>query len=739
MSFKDIALPYAHMGFRVIPIPPKEKGCKLPNWTELASNDPEQIDKWNTQEPDGNFGLVANENLCFLEFDIPGGMKAAAKEMGQPIPQTRVHVSGRGYAHYLFVPTERSRMIGNRSVNLPDGSGEWFSFRSDRKYVVGPGSVHPNGISYKVGRDVPPLTIPDWVCDFIEKHSAPKQRRNKEGVPVADDFDFGDFLDWYDINVITVENDWHITDVCPVAGYRHEHSKATGFYFDGAFLGWHCFAQGCAGADMTVGQVIRHLNEHHAPYPKAIWPDREIDFGSMNVEILEAGVEEADAISGPEPETIISAADLLVSLESAANKLMLDKPVEVVVSKKGRSKRLEPMPESCMYGWLGNKARGLEMPLGYAYPAIMTAFAGQNITMISDMVRPTLYTCLIGPIHSGKSVAIERACRSLIYSNQDGIITDTPGSDRGLYNLFAAPKCKPGEEPVKILKTHLLAQDELRDTFGKISVQGSSLAPTLCKLWSQDEAGSADKTGCHHVSVRLSILGALKAKDTEDFADVFGKGANDGLYDRFVFGVIPKGWKWEPWAPNPERRFPKGTSIPLDIFNMLREWRNANAEQDADRYRLGEIALRVALITASANHDAEVTFECMRAALEFCEWQEQIRNTYKAGESETLDAKCMAAVMDTFERLHGKSLKWSDVAKRKHWYKKYGTILSRVKESLVRDGVLVEESIAEEDETGRLSGKRKKTGRIFMPLEVAAEQALEKQRMGKEEPSPVSA
>jgi hypothetical protein len=42
-------------------------------------------------------------------------------------------------------------------------------------------------------------------------------------------------------------------------------------------------------------------------------------------------------------------------------------------------------------------------------------------------------------------------------------------------------------------------------------------------LWSQDEAGAADKTGEHTAMVRLNILGALKADDAEDFAEVFGK------------------------------------------------------------------------------------------------------------------------------------------------------------------------------------------------------------------------
>jgi hypothetical protein len=167
---------------------------------------------------------------------------------------------------------------------------------------------------------------------------------------------------------------------------------------------------------------------------------------------------------------------------------------------------------------------------------MLTAFAGL-ISSYPNQVRPTLYTCLIGPVHCGKSETIKRAIASLDYPDPEAVKWTVPGSDRGLINIFGGKKKKADKENdalPQFAKTRLLAQDELRNTIAKANIQGSSLPATLCSLWSQDEAGAADKTGEHVALVRLNLLGALKAEDAEDFAEAFGSQTTAGLYDRFI-------------------------------------------------------------------------------------------------------------------------------------------------------------------------------------------------------------
>jgi hypothetical protein len=153
MSFVSIATPFVELGIPVFPLMPK---TKIPpagfRFLEEATMDPGKVASWNDENPDYNVALLANGEFCFLEFDVAKGMSAAAAEMEHEIPLTRTQVSGKGFSHHIFRHTERSRALGNRSVNLPEG-GEWFSFRAGNKYLVGAGSLHPNGNYYQNARD----------------------------------------------------------------------------------------------------------------------------------------------------------------------------------------------------------------------------------------------------------------------------------------------------------------------------------------------------------------------------------------------------------------------------------------------------------------------------------------------------------------------------------------------------------------------------------------------------------
>jgi hypothetical protein len=262
MSFLSIATPFVQLGIPVFPLTPK---TKIPpsgfHFLEEATIDLAKVASWNDENPDYNVALLANGAFCFLEFDVVKGISTAAAEMEQPIPQTRTQRSGKGFGHYIFKHTERSRALGNRSVNLPDG-GEWFSFRADNKYLVGAGSLHPNGNYYQTYREIEPVPMPDWLCDFVEKHSAPsKPKACDNSVQVADDFDFDDMMDFYGIGIAGEKDDvWQVVEECPGVGYRHSGSTLTAFYWDGSSLGWSCFAQGCPLHGKRIGEVIAFLN-----------------------------------------------------------------------------------------------------------------------------------------------------------------------------------------------------------------------------------------------------------------------------------------------------------------------------------------------------------------------------------------------------------------------------------------------------------------------------------------------
>ncbi len=490
--------------------------------------------------------------------------------------------------------------------------------------------------------------------------------------------------------------------------------------------GWPCFrcAHNHCGDGAEHGKKTwKDLQDFYDPQRRMHQIIEEIDLSAWNIEYVDDGAQNVEEASIEEVLGLKSVVPGNAPLAPVDLKVIAKADVSKDLSISGNGREPQPrsdeaaitnvdpihFPESCMYGWLANKARELETPLGFAYPAMLTVFAA-TITSEPSEVRPTMFTCLIGPVHCGKSETIKRAIASFDYFDSEVVKWTVPGSDRGLINIFGGKKKKDKEQPQGIVgtKTRLLAQDELRNTIAKANISGSSLPSTLCSLWSQDEAGAADKTGEHAAMVKLNILGALKADDPEDFAEVFGKESTSGLYDRFVYGIAPRGWKYNVWVPNKEGRSPSGPSFPPHCFKMLSEWRDQNPEV---RGRLGEIALRVAYVSAAANHDKEINEVSMRAALEFVTWQESIRVGYRAGMGEGTDAQCTNAILSVLEKVEGKWIKWREVAVKKNWYRKYGSrVLSATRDSLLKSGMTIEETTDDED------GKPKRTGRIRLRL-----------------------
>ena len=278
-----------------------------------------------------------------------------------------------------------------------------------------------------------------------------------------------------------------------------------------------------------------------------------------------------------------------------------------------------------MYGWLGRKTKELEMPLGFAYPAMLAMAAARTLSP-PPTIRPTMYVCLIGPVHCGKSEVMKRAEWAFQWPSAITVLKGTPGSDRGLAKLLEV------ENDQLKLQNRVMVLDEFRKMLGKMDIQNSGLAATLCELWSQDKSSTADKKGKDLINCRLSILGGLMAENPQEFAETFGKETNAGLYDRFIYGLAPK-WKYEVPEIMADMRNPYPVEAPKGsiCYTMANDWRDTI---EHGRERMAEIALRVALVTAGMNHDKTITAECMQAALNFMTWQEAIRDHYKPSKAE---------------------------------------------------------------------------------------------------------
>jgi len=150
----------------------------MTSWPELATTDLAQIAAWNEENPTTTVVYWLNRACTsFLSLMSRMAWRRLPPRWEAP-PSDSCSQVGRGICSLVVQATENSDLLGNRSANLDDGH-EWFSFRADRRYVVGPGSIHPNGNLYTVLADGAPTSIPEWVCEWVGKHSQETFRPRK--------------------------------------------------------------------------------------------------------------------------------------------------------------------------------------------------------------------------------------------------------------------------------------------------------------------------------------------------------------------------------------------------------------------------------------------------------------------------------------------------------------------------------------------------------------------------------
>lgn len=170
-SFAERAATVTKYGVPVIPLEPRSKGTLLKSWQTLATTDAKQIADWNQRNPDFNCGAVARAGGDWIfDVDDPSVYERIQNETGHGIDEldTLVVRSSGEKKHFYFRQDERSEAIGN--INASE-NGELFSVRAHNRYVVSPGSIHPEtGQSYEIimeprWGEIP--TAPEWLLNWL--------------------------------------------------------------------------------------------------------------------------------------------------------------------------------------------------------------------------------------------------------------------------------------------------------------------------------------------------------------------------------------------------------------------------------------------------------------------------------------------------------------------------------------------------------------------------------------------
>ena len=412
--------------------------------------------------------------------------------------------------------------------------------------------------------------------------------------------------------------------------------------------------------------------------------------------------------------------------EAALNVLVMDRAEELDPAPLFPPDDLKPIVEPAehavgigfdnraLYGKLGDLAVASTMPLGWAYVGILAVASALDIHDRDGHVRSNIYAGLIAPVGTSKT-AVAEAIEKSIFLPSLTVSTTTPGSDRGLIKMLGTDG-----------NTTLLIEDEFRAVLDKCAIPNSTLPKVLCKLWGKNRAGVSDKKGVDECDGKLCILGNIPAEDAVDFGKAFGTSTTKGLYDRFLFGYDTTAVKYRPLNIT-ATVFP-GPMV-VRVPNWAWEAKDLWAGDKPERRRLTEHALRVALITTACNGEREITCASMAAAFRLAELQERIRLVFGPGLAETKDAEAYeaihAALLDTYRRQlqSGKFPKgadltgwpqttWSgmlhfrDIVNSKSLYRKYSTIIGRVRSMMLDEDILMRVRTLERDNSGKaMKGK----------------------------------
>jgi hypothetical protein len=143
----DIALFLAGQGFRVFPLKKQSKEPLFGGWQTLATTSEDTIVEWAQRYPDHNYGIITGRDLFVIDWDSvgPDEIDAKIKELQMNLGTFEVGTlvkTGGGYQLYCATYGYDVRNSCNRLADRVD-------IRGGGGFVVGPGSIHPDGARYE--------------------------------------------------------------------------------------------------------------------------------------------------------------------------------------------------------------------------------------------------------------------------------------------------------------------------------------------------------------------------------------------------------------------------------------------------------------------------------------------------------------------------------------------------------------------------------------------------------------
>jgi hypothetical protein len=335
---------------------------------------------------------------------------------------------------------------------------------------------------------------------------------------------------------------------------------------------------------------------------------------------------------------------------------------------------LKDMPESCLVGRLGQicDERLGDLPRAYAWLALLAV--GSVFLDSQNSNPPTmLYVALVGPVHSGKTQAIERAV-DILGLEKPQLMRTYSGSAEQLVRRLSDAAGNP----------RLLHIDELAHLFKKQQIDRASFPQILNEAYYNQkfEVLSGHKPQRVDVDVKLSMIGGIVE---ELFQDSFAKETVGGQHDRFLFGLCPGNFHFDyaPLEGSPEKFHITPVKIDRTVWEAKREYLAAHPQMNP---RILETSIRTAVVCAAFNGNKTLKGFQLGPAFALAEYQLNIREILQPNTGETVEGKACSKILNYVMRYKGKYLSRRQALRDTHVYDLGPTVADRVISVLKANG-----------------------------------------------------
>jgi Bifunctional DNA primase/polymerase, N-terminal len=560
--YASIALPMARKGVLMTPVRPNSKAAFLPDFPTTATTNEKEILELDARYPDHNGACVARAeigNCWFFEMDSADVRQRIKNDTGYDVMELNTFKvrSRAGRGHLYFKHNAASLTLGNISQTYVKCQ-DW-SARTDREYVVAAGSTLPDRENpYTAMNDAEIIEAPQWLIDWLvsqktsgktEKKEAPRNERGL--VP---------------------------------------HGAIHGFLLTNA---GRLRAMGLDEEPIRV--ALRDLVEKNCQ-PPIDWS--KVDAMAKSICIYPEGEDKSLAMTQKGAVTLVGGTVAEVEADETDEEIA-PAPTSLLLPDRVLSSTV-----------LGDLYGEVFQPNGWtmelALPALATAGSvlvpckEGGIELNNSMV--SLYTALIAPAGGGKSQVTEWASKALgiYHEKQAEHYTQVRfGSAEQMWKYLHKHSAGVSQTPRAFRDSVLINSDEWSHVMSKAGIPDASLPSTLTSAFYRrkhtvtlgGQGGGKDL----HIPFAFSMIGGIVE---DEFESVFNAASVGGLYDRFLFGLPPKDFKWN-YREFPSRLPTQVKAVPVKIDGSVYEVLDVWNIKYPTMGRVVEVCLRVATIFAS--------------------------------------------------------------------------------------------------------------------------------------------